>query len=164
MWFILPKLPLNKKKKLLHDSRIYIWDEPYLFNQGPDGIIHRCVAEVEFTQVLQNCHSSPYSGHYGGERTTKKVLQSDFFWPTLFRNAVDFVKSCDQCQRLGAISRRHEMPLNNSLEVEVFNVWEIDFMGLFPPFNGNLYILVAVDTYLSGWKLQLSPIMMPEWY
>jgi len=61
-----------------------------------------------------------------------------------------FVKSCDQCQRLGTISMHHKIPLNNILEVEVFDVWEIDFMGPFPPSNRNLYILVEVD-YVSKW-------------
>ena len=51
---------------------------------------------------------------------------------------------------MGNISRRHEMPLSNILEVELFDVWGIDFMGPFPPSFGNLYILVAVD-YVSKW-------------
>ena len=42
------------------------------------------------------------------------------------------------------------MPLNNILEVEIFDVWDIDFMNPFPPSNGNLYILVAVDC-VSKW-------------
>lgn len=42
------------------------------------------------------------------------------------------------------------MPLNNILEVEIFDVWGMDFMGPFPPSNGNSYILVAVD-YVSKW-------------
>nr|GFC12165.1 reverse transcriptase domain-containing protein [Tanacetum cinerariifolium] len=33
---------------------------------------------------------------------------------------------------------------------EIFDVWGIDFMGLFPSSRGNKYILVAVD-YLSKW-------------
>lgn len=37
------------------------------------------------------------------------------------------------------------MSLNNILEVELFDVWGIDFMGPFPPSFNNLYILVAVD-------------------
>ncbi len=60
------------------------------------------------------------------------------------------MKGCDKCQRLGTISRRHEMPLSNILEVEIFVVWGIDFMGPFPPSSGNQYILVAVD-YVSKW-------------
>ena len=42
------------------------------------------------------------------------------------------------------------MPLNNILEVEIFNVWGIDFMGPFPLSFGNLYILLVVD-YVSKW-------------
>jgi len=36
------------------------------------------------------------------------------------------------------------------LEVEIFDVWGIDFMGPFPSSFGNQYILVAVD-YISKW-------------
>ena len=42
------------------------------------------------------------------------------------------------------------MPLTNILEVEVFDVWGINFIGPFPPSFGNLYILVAFD-YVSKW-------------
>ena len=34
------------------------------------------------------------------------------------------------------------------LEVEVFDVWGIDFMGSFSPSKGNLYIPITVD-YVS---------------
>ncbi|XP_049405074.1 uncharacterized protein LOC125868485 [Solanum stenotomum] len=51
---------------------------------------------------------------------------------------------------MGIISRRHEMPLSNILEVEIFDVWGIDFMGPFPSSRGNQYILVTVD-YVSKW-------------
>lgn len=39
---------------------------------------------------------------------------------------------------------------NAMLEVELFDVWGIDFMGPFPPSFGKNYILVAVD-YVSKW-------------
>jgi hypothetical protein len=42
------------------------------------------------------------------------------------------------------------MPLNPILIIEIFYVWGIDFMGLFPNSYGNLYILVAMD-YVSKW-------------
>jgi len=51
---------------------------------------------------------------------------------------------------MGTISRRHEMSLINILEVEIFDVWRIDFMGSFLASKGNQYILVAVD-YVSKW-------------
>ena len=42
------------------------------------------------------------------------------------------------------------MPLQNIMEVEVFDCWDIDFMGPFPSSTGNEYILVLVD-YMSKW-------------
>lgn len=54
------------------------------------------------------------------------------------------------CQRTENISKRHEMLLNNILEVELFYVCGIDFMGPYPSSCGNIYILLAVDN-VSKW-------------
>ena len=48
------------------------------------------------------------------------------------------------------ISKQDEMPMRPILEVEIFDLWGIDFMGAFPPSEGKEYILVAVD-YVSKW-------------
>ena len=42
------------------------------------------------------------------------------------------------------------MPMTGILEVELFDVWGIDFMGPFPSSYNNKYILLAVD-YVSKW-------------
>ncbi|KAK8574871.1 hypothetical protein V6N12_062548 [Hibiscus sabdariffa] len=83
-------------------------------------------------------------------RTAAKVLQSGLYWPTLHRDAQIFCQQCDRCQRTRNISKGNEMPLQNILEVELFDVWGLDFMGPFPSSFGNLYILLAVD-YVSKW-------------
>lgn len=41
------------------------------------------------------------------------------------------------------------MPLNLILEVELFDIWEIEFMGTFPSFYDNQYVLVVVDYILK---------------
>ena len=145
-----PNLSSQQRKKFLHDMKSYFWDEPYLFKQGADQMIRRCVPDYEVEDILFHCHSSLSGGHFDGQRTAVKVLQSGFFWPSLFKDAHAYVVRCDRCQRVGNISRRNEMPLTNILEVELFDVWGIDFMGPFPPSYKNEYILVAVD-YVSKW-------------
>ncbi|XP_024962718.1 uncharacterized protein LOC112502930 [Cynara cardunculus var. scolymus] len=113
-------------------------------------ILRRCVPESEVAAILQHCHHAPYGGHFGGQRIATKVLQSGFYWPTIFKDSHNFEQRCNECQRSGSISKRNEMPLNGILEVELFDVWGIDFMGPFPPSNNCQYILVAVD-YVSKW-------------
>ena len=105
--------------------------------------------------ILAHCHSLECGRHFGGNRTTAKVLQSDFYWPTLFRDAHAYVLACDRSQRMGSISRRDEAPLKGILEVELFDVWGIDFMGPFPSSYNNKYILLAVD-YVSKWVEAIS--------
>ncbi|KAH9717547.1 hypothetical protein KPL71_021867 [Citrus sinensis] len=143
-----PKLKFQKKKKFLHDVRSYQWDDPHLYKLCLDKVIRRCASEGEIPHILESCHAAAYGGHFGGHRTAAKVLQSGYYWSIIFKNAYEFVKCCDRCQRTGNITKRHEMPLTTILEVEVFDVWGIDFMGHFPSSFENLYILIAVN-YVS---------------
>ena len=61
---------------------------------------------------------------------------------TLFKDARKFVLSCDECQRIGNIGRRQEMPMDYSLVIEPFDVWGLDYMGPFPSSNGYRHILI----------------------
>ena len=51
---------------------------------------------------------------------------------------------------MGNISKRHEIPLQGILVVQLFDVWGMDFMRPFPVSFGNIYILLAVDN-VSKW-------------
>ncbi|GJR49211.1 reverse transcriptase domain-containing protein [Tanacetum coccineum] len=104
----------------------------------------------EAFEILEACHSGPTGGHYGANFTAKKIFDAGFFWPTIYKDAYEFVKTCDACQKQGKISQRDEMPQNAIQVCEIFDLWGIDFMGPFPSSRGNKYILVAVD-YLSKW-------------
>ncbi|XP_015940112.1 uncharacterized protein LOC107465651 [Arachis duranensis] len=148
------KLPTNinkhMRRKLIKDAKHYIWDDPYLFKKCTDGVLRRCIFHEEGQEVLWQCHRSAYGDHFSGERTVAKVLQSGFYWPTVFKDAKKMVSRCDECQRAGNLTKRNETPQQYILELELFNVWGIDFMGPFPTSYSNSYILVAID-YVSRW-------------
>ncbi|RDX72219.1 Pro-Pol polyprotein, partial [Mucuna pruriens] len=106
----------------------------------------KCISDAEIKSVLQFSHAASGGGHYGSTRTAQKVIDSGFYWPTIFRDTYQFVSSYDKCQKAGvAISRRHEMPQQPILFYEVFDVLDIDFMEPFPVSNGYSYILLAID-------------------
>ena len=106
--------------------------------------------EAEQQGILSYCHENACRGHFASQKTARKVLQSGFHWPSLFKDAHTMCRECDKCQRLGKISRRHMMPLSPILVVNLFDVWGIDFMGSFPSSFRYIYILVGVD-YVSKW-------------
>ncbi|KAM1444702.1 hypothetical protein ACFX13_041536 [Malus domestica] len=57
---------------------------------------------------------------------------------------------CHSCACGGTIGAKDQMPQTPIFNVEIFNVWGMDFMGPFPPSYGFTYILLAVD-YVSKW-------------
>ena len=78
------------------------------------------------------------------------MLQCGFYWPSIFKDAKDLVSRFDECQRADNLPRNNEMPQRFIMELELFDVWGIDFIGPFPSSYSNSYILVAVD-YVSKW-------------
>lgn len=107
---ILEDFDYNKNKKFLHDCRLYLWDDPFLYKKGIAGLVQRCVMDEERLDVLKVCHDSEYGGHFSGDRTTLKVLQFGLYWPTLFKDSHYIVHECDRCQRTGNILKRNQMP------------------------------------------------------
>ncbi|GKB29734.1 reverse transcriptase domain-containing protein [Tanacetum coccineum] len=70
-------------------------------------------------EILAHCHYGPTGGHHSASITGRKVYESGFYWPSIFKDAKDYMMKCDAY-----------------------------FMGPFPNSRGNKYILVAVD-YVS---------------
>ncbi|KAL2235382.1 UNVERIFIED_CONTAM: hypothetical protein Sindi_1270400 [Sesamum indicum] len=141
-----------------HLSRL-VTDEnpPPLNDEFPDEHLHTiqgvtpwCVSETEIPSILEFCHSYACGGHFGPKRTARKVLECGLFWPSMFKDAYLFCKSCENCQKVGNLGYRNQMPLSPILVREVFDVWGIDFMGPFPSSFGKTYIILGVD-YVSKW-------------
>nr|GEU62598.1 reverse transcriptase domain-containing protein [Tanacetum cinerariifolium] len=107
--------PLESLNKVAHQDPSTKWFADFANYHArkfitKDQIIRRCVAGQEAIDILKACHSGPTGGHYGANYTAKKVFDSGFYWPTIYKDAFELVKHCDLCQRQGKISKRDEMP------------------------------------------------------
>jgi hypothetical protein len=137
--------PGADRKKIIRDSRLHLWDDPYLHGVCTEGLLRRCIPAFQTWKILEHCHSSPYGGHYRAFRTNGKVWQSGFYWPTMYDDAKSFVQCFIQCQRHGNTNIRDTMPLTSNLQIDIFDVWGINFMGPFPNSEDCEYILVVID-------------------
>ncbi|GJX40962.1 reverse transcriptase domain-containing protein [Tanacetum coccineum] len=108
--FVIKGMSSQQKNKFFKDVKHYFWDDPYLFKICADQVNWRCVHGQEAIDILKACHNGPTEGHHGPNYTAKKVFDSSFYWPTIYHDAHDLVKSCDSCQRQGKILQRDEMP------------------------------------------------------
>ncbi|RDX79337.1 Retrovirus-related Pol polyprotein from transposon 17.6, partial [Mucuna pruriens] len=75
-----------------------------------DQVIRKCIPGAEISSVLQFCHATPGGCQYGST-LTRKVLDCGLYWPTIFRDAYQFIPTYKKCRKAGvAISRRYEIP------------------------------------------------------
>nr|GFA37172.1 reverse transcriptase domain-containing protein [Tanacetum cinerariifolium] len=97
--FIVKGMTSQQKNKFFKDVKHYFWDDPFLFKICADQVIWRCVHGKEALDILEACHNGPTGRHHGANLTAKKVFDSGFFWPTIYKDAHEFVKNYDSCQR-----------------------------------------------------------------
>ena len=138
------------------DIKKYYFDDPYLFKYCLDQLIRSCVSNDDQIEVLTLCHSKACGGHFSARKTADKIPQADFYWPTLFKDCIDFCKTCAWCQQLGEITKRNMMPLTPILIIEIFDCWGLDFMGPPspppPPHVGTFTFYWKLIMFLSGWR------------
>nr|GEU41435.1 reverse transcriptase domain-containing protein [Tanacetum cinerariifolium] len=53
--------------------------------------IRRCVHGEEALEILEACHNRPTGGHHGANLTAKKVFDAGFFWPTIYKDAHEYI-------------------------------------------------------------------------
>ncbi|GKD60907.1 reverse transcriptase domain-containing protein [Tanacetum coccineum] len=88
-----PNWTFKKRKRFFLQVKTYFWEEPYAFKLCADNIMRRCVAGSETLEILAHCHSGPIGGHHSANITAKKVYESGFYWPSVFKDANEYVKA-----------------------------------------------------------------------
>ena len=49
---------------------------------------------------MRETHWGVAGGHYAGETTAKKIWNSELWWPTTTKDAVEYCRQCGLCQRI----------------------------------------------------------------
>jgi len=106
-----PRLFPNERRRIIQESSSYSWISNELFKTGLDSVIRRYVREDEMPDILKACHDEPCGGHFADKRTTYKILSFGYYWPSLFKDAKQYVRRCDSCQRVGRPTLSNEMSL-----------------------------------------------------
>jgi hypothetical protein len=102
---------ITQKKQLVVRTADFSLIAGQLYKMGPDEILRRCVMEAERPLILVETHEGITGGYYAGKETTYKILITSLWWDTLHRDAKDYYRACDLCQRVRKPSRRDEIPL-----------------------------------------------------
>ncbi|GFU55045.1 retrovirus-related Pol polyprotein from transposon 412 [Trichonephila clavipes] len=90
-------------------------------------------------------YSRSQRGHLGVTKTKDRILRH-FFWPNVYRDVEEFVKTCDSCQRVGKPKDKAKAPLKLvPIISEVFSKINIDAVGPLPvSTKQNRYLITSI--------------------
>ena len=96
--------------------------------------------------VLQQMHDGPLAGHFGVDKTLKKVQES-FYWVNMKDDIISYCHSCDLCVARKTTGKQKHAPMKEFLIGSPMERVTTDIMSLERSASGQKYVLVVTDSF-----------------
>jgi hypothetical protein len=127
------------------------------------GIIYVPNSEEFKNLILREMHNVPYAGHPGYQKSIAAV-KSQYYWPGMKKEVVDFIAKCLECQKV-KVEHRHPTGLLQPLPIPEWK-WEVvkmDFITKLPrPNKQHDSTMVVVDNLTKAAHFILVKLIHKE--
>lgn len=79
-----PEMSSKERRTLKMKTNNYVLVFEVWFRRNFDGILLRCLDHIRAMKVILESHKGIYGGHFSPMVTTHKIIQTGFYWLTLF--------------------------------------------------------------------------------
>ena len=117
---------MDELKRIVVRSQNFYLLKEILYHKGVDGLWRRVIRQFENSAILREAHCGIARGHYAGETTTRKIWNNRLWWPTTRKDALEYCRQCNLCQRMGQATEKDRMPHQPVLPLEAFQMWGLD--------------------------------------
>src|SRR3989442_3337002 len=133
-------------------AKNYVLVGGVLYRRFWDGLLLRCVSTNEGNDLMEKVHAGVCGTYLSGKSVARTILRQVYFWVSMERDCIVYVRKCLECQMHGDLSHIPVSELHPTANSWPFSAWGIDIIGkIYPPAsNGHEFIVVAVD-YFSRW-------------
>ncbi|XP_070020380.1 uncharacterized protein [Nicotiana sylvestris] len=123
-----------------------------LQKRNPDLGLLRYIDVKQDTIIMTEVHSGVSGPHMSGYVLAKKILRANYYWLTMERDCIIYVRKCHQCHVHDALIHSSPSELHTIYAPWPFVAWGMDAIGPIEPAtsNGHRFILVAID-YFTKW-------------
>ncbi|KAF5774546.1 putative integrase, catalytic core, ribonuclease H domain, ribonuclease H-like superfamily [Helianthus annuus] len=122
-----------------------------LYKRSLAGPYLRCIEDPEIEEVLRDFHEGDCGNHTGGRALFSRILRTGYYWPTMKRDAVEYARKCDPCQRHSNILHQPPELLHPIPSSWPFMRWGMDIVGKLPKAPGGKVFMLAMTDYFSKW-------------
>nr|XP_023929875.1 uncharacterized protein LOC112041189 [Quercus suber] len=132
-------------------TKFWLSEDQKLYRRSYSGPYLLCMHPEETETLLEELHEGICGSHTGGRSLAHRALTQGYWWPNMQKEAHEYVKRCDQCQRFAPNIHQPGGNLNPLSSPWPFAQWGLDIVGPFPKAVGNKkYLLVGTD-YFTKW-------------
>ena len=130
-----------------------------LYWKDHGGVLLNCLVEEEAKRVMEDFHKGDCGGHLFWKTMANNILRAGYYWPTLFVDVYNTVKSFHECHIFEGRQKLQPLPLK-PIEVSApFQQWGLDFIGeIHPASSGQHRWILTATNYFTKW-IEAVPTM-----
>ncbi|XP_050255306.1 uncharacterized protein LOC126701244 [Quercus robur] len=132
-------------------SRFWLSEDSKLYRRSFSGPYLLCVHLGATELILKELHEGIYGNHTGGRSLFHRAMTLGYWWSSMHKEALEYVKKCDQCQRFAPNIHQPGVELNPLSSPWPFAQWGLDILGSFPKAAGNKKFLLVGTDYFTKW-------------
>ena len=145
---ILPKEKVEADKIQRKATSYWLSKDHKLYKRSFSGPYLLCVHPEQTESLLEEMHEGICGSHTGGRSLAHRSLTQGYWWLNMQKEALEYVKKCDQCQRFAPSIHQPGRILNPLSSPWPFIQWGLDIVGPFPKVVGNKrYLLIGTDYF-----------------
>ena len=148
---ILPEEKSEAEKVQRKAHRFWLSEDRKLYKRSFSGPYLLCVHPEASKSLLEELHEGVYESHTGGRSLSHRAFTQKYWWPGMQKEAQEYVKKCDQCQRFVPNIHQPGRFLNPLSSPWPFAQWGFDIVGPFPKAVGNKKYLLVCTNYFTKW-------------
>ncbi|GBB94649.1 hypothetical protein RclHR1_23990003 [Rhizophagus clarus] len=129
---ILPTFNTSREKqKFINLCNNFELKLNYLYkkNKRKNGQLLKVIRNFELEPLLYMMHNDPTAAHFAVDTMFNKI-KDRYYWPQMYENIREYVRSCDSCQRRGK-SKANQLLHPIAVHGPFYQVG-IDFVGPLP--------------------------------
>ena len=128
--------------------RFWLSEDQKLYRGSFFGPYLLCIHPKTLELLLEELHEGICGSHIEGRSIAHRAITQGYWWPNMQKEALEYMKKCDQCQRFAPNTHQPGGFLNPLSSPWPFAQWGLDIVGLFPKAVGNKkYLLVGTNCF-----------------
>ena len=146
----LPSDPSKARKIKTRSSRFTFMNDE-LYKTGFSLPYLKCLSSEDIMYVLREIHEGICGDHSGPRSLVGKVVREGYFWPTMQKDAIEFIQKCNKCQWFGNVQHVLVEHLTCISSPWPFWTWRIDIVGPLPLSKKQIMFLLVAIEYFTKW-------------